>query len=536
MCSGSKGKPCIAGLVMENCESKQKKGVLGSFSVLLELCATDDLVGFKIAVEEEGHDIDEPSCWYGRRIGSNKMGFEERTPLMIAAMFGSKQILSYVLETGAVDVNRACGLDGATALHCAVAGGSASSPDVVKLLLNASADTNSLDANGNRPGDLMVPYLNSSFNSRRIECLLTGSSNIGEECVLPDHAIKPMEEQVDQQILIPATSKDGRLPSPTSFSNGASSLDMTSISPITLGSPSRLVPPASTPPMTPLGASPMNGSMWQKHPNIVPPALQLSRSRLKTASSARDMDLDAELLGLESYRRRQQQLMDEISSLSSPTSWNNTLAPASAYAASSVDQSGDVQSPTGMQIRQNINQHIRSSHPASLSSSPVRSFPSFGIDPSGAASAAVLNSRAAAFAKRSQSFIDRSTVNRLSGLSSPASSANVMPSTRSNWGSADGKLDWAIQKEELNKLRKSASFGLRSSSSSSMTPTASMLATGDDPDVSWGQSLAKNAPSVEHGHFGFEEQHRQHHLNIGGSEMLPSWVEQLYMEQEQIVA
>ncbi|PSS09494.1 Zinc finger CCCH domain-containing protein [Actinidia chinensis var. chinensis] len=693
---------------MENCESKQKKGVLGSFSVLLELCATDDLVGFKIAVEEEGHDIDEPSCWYGRRIGSNKMGFEERTPLMIAAMFGSKQILSYVLETGAVDVNRACGLDGATALHCAVAGGSASSPDVVKLLLNASADTNSLDANGNRPGDLMVPYLNSSFNLRRIECLLTGSSNIGEECVLPDHAIKPMEEQVDQQILIPATSKDGSekkeypadislpdikngiygtdefrmytfkvqpcsrayshnwtecpfvhpgenarrrdprkyhyscvpcpefrkgtcrlgdaceyahgifecwlhpaqyrtrlckdetgctrrvcffahkteelrplyastgsgLPSPTSFSNGASSLDMTSISPITLGSPSHLVPPASTPPMTPLGASPMNGSMWQNHPNIGPPALQLSRSRLKTASSARDMDLDAKLLGLESYRRRQQQLMDEISSLSSPTSWNNTLAPASAFAASSVDQSGDVnrlrgvkptklddiygslddailsqlqgsflnnsasqvQSPTGMQIRQNINQHIRSSYPASLSSSPVRSFPSFGIDPSGAASAAVLNSRAAAFAKRSQSFIDRSTVNRLSGLSSPASSANVMPSTRSDWGSADGKLDWAIQKEELNKLRKSASFGLRSSSSSSTTPTASMLATGDDPDVSWGQSLAKNAPSVEHGHFGFEEQHRQHHLNIGGSEMLPSWVEQLYMEQEQIVA
>ncbi|KAF5957106.1 hypothetical protein HYC85_004331 [Camellia sinensis] len=184
--------------------------------------------------------------------------------------------------------------------------------------------------------------------------------------------------------------------------------------------------------------------------------------------------------------------MDEMSSLSSPTSWNCNLATAAAFAASSFDRSGDfnrlrgvkptnlddvfgsidpailpqfqglsldasasqAQSPTGMQMRQNMNQQLRSTYPTSLSSSPARASSSMGIDPSGAsAAAAVLSSRAAAFAKRSQSFIDRSTVNHLSGLPLPASSANVMPSNLSDWGSPDGKLDWGIQKDELNKLR-----------------------------------------------------------------------------------
>uniref|UniRef100_A0A5B7AW66 C3H1-type domain-containing protein n=1 Tax=Davidia involucrata TaxID=16924 RepID=A0A5B7AW66_DAVIN len=697
MCSGSKRKLCPTGLVMEGAEFQKQEGGLGNFSVLLELSALDDLIGFKTAVEEEGHDVDESSYWYGRRISSKKMGVEERTPLLIAAMFGSKQVLSYILETGGVDVNRACGSDGATALHCAVAGGSASSPDVVRLLLDASADTNSVDASGNRPGDLIALALSSSFNSRRkvLELILKGSSNIGEACVLTDQTFEHTEEQ-DQQISLPTDSKDGTekkeypvdpslpdikngiyvtdefrmytfkvkpcsrayshdwtecpfvhpgenarrrdprkyhyscvpcpefrkgtcrqgdaceyahgifecwlhpaqyrtrlckdetgcarrvcffahkpeelrplypstgsaVPSPRSFSNSASSLDITSISPLALGSPV-LLPPTSTPPMTPSGASsPMGGSMWQNQPNTVPPILQLPGSRLKTAWTARDMDLDAELLGFESRRRRlQQQLMDETSNLS-PSSWNNTLATAAAFAG---DRSGElnrlgcvkptnlddifgsldpamlpqfqglsldasapqVQSPTGIQIRQNMNQQLRPSYPTNLSSSPVRASPSFGIDPSGTAAASVLNSRSAAFTKRSQSFIDRGSVNRHSGLPSPASSATAMPSTLSGWGSPDGRLDWGIQKEELNKLRKSASFGFRSSGSSFPTP-----ATVDEPDVSWVQPLVK-----EPGHFSLEdEQHRQYHLNSGGSEMLPPWVVQLYKDQEQMVA
>ena len=39
-------------------------------------------------------------------------GFEEKTALMTATMFGSKGVLNYILETSCVDVNQACGLDG----------------------------------------------------------------------------------------------------------------------------------------------------------------------------------------------------------------------------------------------------------------------------------------------------------------------------------------------------------------------------------------------------------------------------------------
>ena len=696
MCSGSKRKLCPT---MEG-EVRKQESFCYNISVLLESSAANDLIGFRTAVEEEGHDVDEACFWYGRRIGSKKMGFEERTPLMIAAMFGSKEVLNYILETNRVDVNRACGSDGATAIHCAVAGGSASLPEVLKLLLDASADVNCVDAKGNRPCDLIAPTFGLTFNSRKkaVEVMLKGSSSIGETCVLSDQTVDDMEElqQPAQRVcgtpekkeypvdlslpdikngiygtdefrmytfkvkpcsrayshdwtecpfvhpgenarrrdprkyhyscvpcpefrkgscrqgdaceyahgifecwLHPAqyrtrlckdetgcarrvcffahkpeelrplyASTGSAVPSPRSFSTGAS-LDMSSISSLALGSPSVFIPPASTPPMSPSGVS--SPTMWQNQPSLMPPTLQLSGSRLKSSLSARDMDLDVELLGLESHRRRQQQLMDDMAALSSPSSWNSGLHSSASFAATSGDLIGELNrlgvkptnledifgsldpkilpqlqglsmdaaapqlhSPTGIQMRQNINQQLRSSYPASLSSSPVRGSASFGMDPSGSAAAAVLNSRAAAFAKRSQSFIERSAANRHSGFSSSASSAAVVPPPLSDWGSPDGKLDWGIQGEELNKLRKSASFGFRSNGSSYPAQAASPAAM-DEPDVSWVQSLVKEAPSARSGQFGYEEQ-RHYHLNSGGSEMLPPWVEQLCVEQEPMVA
>ncbi|EEF29443.1 hypothetical protein RCOM_0169960 [Ricinus communis] len=73
--------------------------------------------------------------WYDRRIGSRKMGLEERTPLMIAALFGSKDVLNYILETGRANVNRGLRSDGATSFHCATAGGSTASLEILVLLM-----------------------------------------------------------------------------------------------------------------------------------------------------------------------------------------------------------------------------------------------------------------------------------------------------------------------------------------------------------------------------------------------------------------
>lgn len=701
MCSGSKRKPSSTDLIMER---EKQEGMRYSFSILLELSASDDLDGFKRAVEEEGHDVDEASYWYGRLIGSKKMGFEERTPLMIAAMFGSKNVLNYILQTCLVDVNRACGSDRATALHCAAAGGSSASAEVVKLLLATSADASSLDANGNQAGDLIAPAYSLTFNSRKkaLEVMLKGVPSIDEPFDFSEQMVYETEGQEQQEITTPRALKDGTekkeypidlslpdikngiystdefrmytfkvkpcsrayshdwtecpfvhpgenarrrdprkyhyscvpcpefrkgacrqgdaceyahgifecwlhpaqyrtrickdetgctrrvcffahkpeelrplyastgsaVPSPRSFSANASSLDMGSISPLSLNSPSMLIPPASTPPMTPSGASsPRSGNMWQNQPNIAPPTLQLPGSRLKSTLSARDMDLDIELLSLESHRRRQQRLIDEMSG--SPSSWNTGLSSPSAFAASgnrtgelnriggvnptnlddifgSLDPAilpqynngpaSQLHSPTGIQMRQNMNLQPRPSYSASLSSSPVRASPLFGADASSAA--AVLSSRSAAFAKRSQSFIERSAGNRNPGFSSPADSGTLMPSNISDWGSPGGKLDWGMQGEELNKLRKSASFGFRSSGSSFSNAPTMMPGTADEPDVSWVQSLVKDAPPPsQRGQFGFEDQQQpQCHPNNGGPEMLPAWVEQLYLEQEQMVA
>ncbi|KAK9287262.1 hypothetical protein L1049_015675 [Liquidambar formosana] len=67
--------------------------------------ALDDLDDFRREVEDKGFDVDEASFWYSRGIGSKKIGFEERTPL--------------VIDNGKVDLNRVCGVDEVIALHCA---------------------------------------------------------------------------------------------------------------------------------------------------------------------------------------------------------------------------------------------------------------------------------------------------------------------------------------------------------------------------------------------------------------------------------
>lgn len=592
-------------------ESDTKKNVSVSvgdqpFSVqLLELSAVDDLSGFKRAVEEEGRDVDEVGRWYGRRIGSKKMGFEERTPLMIAAMFGSKDILRFILQTGRVDVNKASGSDGATALHCAASGGSLYSHEVIKLLVDSSADVNKVDANGNRPIDVVSSCVGSSSRLKRktLDTLLKKGSDSDEQDVteleisspkflsdgnglekkeypidpsLPDikngiygtdefrmytFKVKPCSRAYSHdwtecpfvhpgenarrrdprkyhyscvpcpefrkgacpkgdvceyahgifecwlhpaqyrtrlckdetncarrvcffahkpeelRPLYPSTGS--AVPSPRSYSASAPSFDM-------------FMPSSSTPPMTPTGSlSPLGGATaWNIN---APPALQLPGSRLKAALNARDMDFKAEL--------HRQQLLAEFAGLSmSPSARSNELGRLSGL------------QPTNLDDMFGAHQPFRPSYSSGMPSSPVRSGSPFGIESCGSP---ISSARLASFANRSQSFIDRTNINRLS-----------------DWGSPDGKVEWAVQGDELNQLRKSASFGYRTN----ITPN---LESGDEPDVSWVQSLVRDAPSTSSTKLSFEEQAERHqyYLNSSGtSEMLPPWVEQLYMEQEPMAA
>ncbi|MCI24353.1 zinc finger CCCH domain-containing protein 29-like [Trifolium medium] len=165
-----------------------------------------------------------------------------------------------------------------------------------------------------------------------------------------------------------------------------------------------------------------------------------------------------------------------------------------------------------------------------MPSSPVRKPSAYGFDSSAAVAAAVMNSRSSAFAKqRSQSFIDRGAANHHLGLSSPSNPSSRMSSGLSDWGSPTGKLDWGVNGDDLNKLRKSASFGFRNNVA---TPTPSQHA---EPDVSWVNSLVKDVPSENSDIYGGENM-RQLQQYDTSREMLPPWVEQMYIEQEQMVA
>ncbi|XP_021728985.1 zinc finger CCCH domain-containing protein 24-like [Chenopodium quinoa] len=127
-----------------------------SFSELLELAADNDVEGFKQCIETKPNVIDEIGLWYGRQLGARGMVLEYRTPLMVASMYGSLDVMKFILSISEVDVNCACGPDKCTALHSAASGGSVDAVDAVKLLLANVADPNLVDAKGNRPCDVIT--------------------------------------------------------------------------------------------------------------------------------------------------------------------------------------------------------------------------------------------------------------------------------------------------------------------------------------------------------------------------------------------
>lgn len=150
-----------------------------SFSSLLELAANNDLEGFKRSVELDASAIDEVGLWLVRKKGAKQIVNEERTPLMVAATYGSLDVLKLIISNPVVDVNRACGPNKWTALHCAASSGSVNVIDAVKLLLSAGGDPNVEDANGQRPADVIVVPPKLPGTRASLEKLLLNNSSDG---------------------------------------------------------------------------------------------------------------------------------------------------------------------------------------------------------------------------------------------------------------------------------------------------------------------------------------------------------------------
>ncbi|GLT41978.1 hypothetical protein SLA2020_160020 [Shorea laevis] len=151
-----------------------------TFASLLDLAANNDVEGFKRSIERDPSCVGEVGLWYGRKKGSKQMVNEERTPLMVAATYGSLDVIKLILSSSDADVNYSCGQDKSTALHCASSGGAENALDVVKLLLAAGADPNLVDANGHRPVDVIVVPPKLQALKLTLEELLETESSIHE--------------------------------------------------------------------------------------------------------------------------------------------------------------------------------------------------------------------------------------------------------------------------------------------------------------------------------------------------------------------
>ncbi|KAJ0549697.1 putative ankyrin repeat-containing domain-containing protein [Helianthus annuus] len=146
MCKVSKSK---FGIMEGEIKFQQKQiGAFLNSSSLLELAAIDDVFGLQYKVETVSTRLDDVGLWYGRKNRcKTKMGLLKRTLLMIAVVYGSTNVVKYIIGFGKADVNKVSDSDGATALHCVAAGRSSSSVKTVKLLLEDCADPNLTDAN-----------------------------------------------------------------------------------------------------------------------------------------------------------------------------------------------------------------------------------------------------------------------------------------------------------------------------------------------------------------------------------------------------
>eukprot|EP00250_Pteridium_aquilinum_P000415 c10457_g1_i1 orf=605-2941(+) len=155
---------------------------IASTSCLLELAANNDLDGFRKCVEEGSSKIDAVGLWYARQNGSRQMVLEQRTPAMIAALYGSLDVLKYIVKyytSFGGDIDQACGHDGTTALHCAAAGGSVFAVEAARILLDSGANVNVLDAHGSSPSDVIVAPHRLGGLGRGLEELLN-KKNLAE--------------------------------------------------------------------------------------------------------------------------------------------------------------------------------------------------------------------------------------------------------------------------------------------------------------------------------------------------------------------
>ncbi|KAF7804093.1 zinc finger CCCH domain-containing protein 30 [Senna tora] len=574
-----------------------------SFASLLELAANNDVELFKKSIERDPSCVDEVGLWYCRRKGSNskQMVNEHRTPLMVAATYGSIDVIKLILSLSAADINRACGLHKTTALHCAASGGSLNAVHVVKLLLAAGADPNSVDADAHSPFDVIVvppklqnvktlleqllqtdtsmagcnlrvitatssinspenddsgfcasekkeypvdpslpdiknsiystdefrmysfkvrpcsrayshdwtecPFVHPGENARRrdprkfhyscVPCpdFRKGACRRGDMC---EYAHGVFECWLHPAQYRTRLCKDGincsrrvcffahtaeelrplyvstgsAVPSPRSTTSSA--MDFAAAMNLLPASPSSIF----TPPMSPSA----------NVPTLHLPGSNLHSSRLRSSLNARDIFVeDFDLLP--DYELNELSCLSQQSMNSNNLSHSGrmmTLNPSNLDDLFSAESSSPRFSPTHKSAVFNQFQQQSLVSPVNTNFSPKNVEQSllqasFGVQTSGRMSprnVEPMSSRISMLAQREKQQQFRSLSSRELGANS---AAGFSDNCWSKWGSSNGELDWGVNTDELGKLRRSSSFEFGNS--------------GEEPDLSWVQSLVKESPT-----------------------------------------
>ncbi|XVE76716.1 hypothetical protein DITRI_Ditri13aG0003900 [Diplodiscus trichospermus] len=182
-----------------------------SFSSLLELASNNDVEGIKQSIEQDACSINEVGLWYCREKGSNQIVAKHRTPLMVAATYGSVDAVKLMLTHSAA-VNLSCGTDKSTALHCAASGGSLHAIDVVNLLLSAGADPNCCDAIGRRPADVLVIHPKLQSMRTVLEKLLSG--HVSDDPFGEQNLLISIDNSTSSSPTLSSSLENGSPPSP----------------------------------------------------------------------------------------------------------------------------------------------------------------------------------------------------------------------------------------------------------------------------------------------------------------------------------
>ncbi|GFZ13010.1 CCCH-type zinc finger protein with ARM repeat domain-containing protein [Actinidia rufa] len=469
-----------------------------SFSSLLELAADNNVEGFKHLIFRIASAINDMGLWYGRQRASSQMVLKHRTPLMVAATYGSVDIVKLILSLSEADVNLSCGPDKSTALHCAASSGSVNAVNVVKLLLLAGADRDSMNASGHHPIDVVVAPPKFPDLKDALEVILRDDDSIhlenlkisygSEKSVSPPLSSSPqngpMSSAVDSTSALNHFRLGSAVPSPRSLTSAASVMDMAVALSLLPGSPSAvggMSPSPFTPPMLPSGNAIMYPSVaWpqQNIPTLHLPGSNFQTSCLRSSFNARDIPTE-ELDMLLDFEVQQQQLLNDISCFSQ--THPNTSSPKlpvrpKTLTPSNLDDvfSREVSSPRF------TDQDVASAmfSPSHKTVAPYN-VPSPGrMSPQGIEPQSLFSPRLSSLAHCEN---QQTQLRSLSSRDLGTNGAGIVGSPvnfLAKWEYPNGAVDWSVDGDELSRVRKSFTSGHN----------------GEEPDLSWVQSLVKESP------------------------------------------